>query len=205
MEICFNGTACPIKYLHIGVKNNNLVDEIVFCVDRITSEGVDLSEFTPYVKIQNEKDGYIDKDGKITVGYVSLIDTNKGVTVSFIKNYNPERYSGLGKLADQIEVEHCIKKGLKTFEITSEASLNSHALHYLRGKRFNTIADSEKKIQLLKKFKTFDINKIVKFIIKNTPANQMYKTDFLGQIPMYMPKSLIKKYIEIAKKSPILK
>lgn len=67
MEICFNGTACPIKYLHIGVKNNNLVDEIVFCVDRITSEGVDLSEFTPYVKIQNEKDGYIDKDGKITV------------------------------------------------------------------------------------------------------------------------------------------
>lgn len=38
-----------------------------FCIDRITSEGVDLSEFTPYVKIQNEKDGYIDKDGKITV------------------------------------------------------------------------------------------------------------------------------------------
>ena len=164
----------------------------------VEKEVYQLSDKTNFTK-------YFIKDGKITVGYVSLIDTNKGVTVSFIKNYNTERYSGLGKLADQIEVEHCIKKGLKTFEITSEASLNSHALHYLRGKRFNTIADSEKKIQLLKKFKTFDINKIVKFIIKNTPANQMYKTDFLGQIPMYMPKSLIKKYIEIAKKSPILK
>lgn len=51
MDIIFNGTSCPIKYLHIGVQGNNLVDKIVFCVPRKTSDGLDLSEFTPYIKI----------------------------------------------------------------------------------------------------------------------------------------------------------
>ena len=66
MDIIFNGTSCPIKYLHIGVQGNNLVDKIVFCVQRKTDDGLDLSEFTPYVKIQNAKENYIDKDGKLS-------------------------------------------------------------------------------------------------------------------------------------------
>lgn len=67
MDIIFNGTSCPIKYLHIGVQGNNLVDKLVFCVQRKTPDGLDLSEFTPYIKIQNAKENYIDKDGKIDV------------------------------------------------------------------------------------------------------------------------------------------
>lgn len=67
MDIIFNGTSCPIKYLHIGVQGNNLVDKIVFCVPRKTSDGLDLSEFTPYIKIQNVKENYIDKDGKLAI------------------------------------------------------------------------------------------------------------------------------------------
>lgn len=67
MDIFFNGTSCPTKYLHIGVQGNNLVDKLVFCIQRRTPEGLDLSEFTPYIKIQNAKENYIDKDGKITV------------------------------------------------------------------------------------------------------------------------------------------
>lgn len=67
MEILYHGTACPIKYFHIGIRGNNLADKLVFVVKRRTRDGLDLSEFTPYVKIESEKDNYYDKDGKIAV------------------------------------------------------------------------------------------------------------------------------------------
>ena len=148
---------------------------------------------------------YMVKDGKIPIGHVNLIDKKNGVKVSFIKNYNPQTYSGFGKIADQIEVEHCMKRGLNNFEITSEASLNSHAYHYLRGKRFGEITDISKKNELLEKFKTLDVNKIVKSIISHTPTGEEYNTKAIGSVPMFMPKELIKKYIELAKKHPLLK
>ena len=125
--------------------------------------------------------------------------------MSFIKNFNPQKYSGFGKIADQIEVEHCLNRGLKKFEITSEASLNSHAYHYKRGKRFAPIKDKKTQNKLLEMFKTYDVNKIVELIIKYTPAGKSYNTSFLNKIPMFMPQSLIKKYIEIIKKHPLLK
>mgnify|MGYP003571281089 CR=1 FL=1 len=132
---------------------------------------------------------YTVKDGKIPVGRVSLSDLPNGVFVEFMENLNPELYKNFGYLADQIEVEHCINRDLKDFEIISNASLNSHALHYLRGKRF--ILDS--------------INQIVRSIIELTPKNQQFQTKFLGSVKMYMPKDIIQKYIEIIKRTPILK
>lgn len=132
---------------------------------------------------------YTVKDGRIPVGSVRILDTQKGVNVNFIKNYYPELYSGFGKIADQIEVEHCLKRNLSEFEINSYASLNSHALHYLRGKRFVNP----------------EHNNMVENVIKRTPKGEQFNTRFLGQIEMFMPKELIKKYIEIIKKSPLLK
>ncbi len=67
MDVIFNGQSCPIKNFHIGVRGNNLVDVLVFVLKRRTVEGIDLSEFTPYVKLQNVKENYYDKDGKIEV------------------------------------------------------------------------------------------------------------------------------------------
>ena len=131
---------------------------------------------------------YTVKDGKIPVGYVNLHDTKNGVHVSFINNQFPDLYSGFGKLADQIEVEHCLNRGLSDFDILSKAALNSHALHYLRGKRFYD-KDAEAKI---------------KQVISETPKGQAYNTRFLGEIAMYMPKELIQKYVEIIKKSPLI-
>lgn len=148
---------------------------------------------------------YLVKTKKIPIGYVNLIDKKNGVQVSFIRNYNPQIYSGFGKIADQIEVEHCIKRGLTDFEITSEAALNSHAYHYLRGKRFGMITDIAKRNELLEKFKTLDVNKIVKRIIAMTPVGEEYNTKAIGAVPMFMPKELIKKYIELAKEHPLLK
>ncbi len=132
---------------------------------------------------------YTVKDNKIPIGYVNLKDTITGVNVEFIKNMNPDLYSGFGKIADQIEVEHCLKRGLKFFDITSYAALNSHALHYLRGKRFFSEEAEE----------------IIKKIIKTTPEGEIFNTSFLGRIRMYMPQELIEKYMQIIKQNPLIK
>lgn len=132
---------------------------------------------------------YTVKDNKIPVGRIDLQDTENGVKVMYIENKNPELYSGFGKIADQIEVEHCIKRGLRDFEITSDANFNSHALHYLRGKRFYSDI----------------VNKKVEEIIKSTPPGEKYNTKSIGLVGMFMPKELIKKYIELIKTNPLLK
>ena len=99
------------------------------------------------------------------MGRVDLRDTQNGVFVEFIENLHPDMYSGLGKTADQIEVEHCINRGLDRFEINSHAELNSHVAHYKRGKRFGKILSSTIEQEMLKRFQTIDANIIVKKII----------------------------------------
>ena len=131
---------------------------------------------------------YVVKDKKIPIGHVHLTDTSKGVKVNFIKNMYPELYSGFGKIADQIEVEHCMKRGLENFEIVSDAALNSHALHYLRGKRFFSK----------------DVEDKIKEVIAITPKGRKFDTKFLGSVAMYMPEELISKYKELIKKCPLL-
>ena len=131
---------------------------------------------------------YLVKDNKITVGKVDIKDTLDGIEVAFIENKQPKLYSGFGKIADQIEVEHCVKRGLKNFDILSEASLNSHALHFLRGKRFYS-KDAEENI---------------KKVIAETPKGKPFNTRFLGSIKMYMPQELIQKDIKIIKKNPLI-
>ncbi|MCM1004283.1 MAG: hypothetical protein NC408_08085 [Candidatus Gastranaerophilales bacterium] len=132
---------------------------------------------------------YMVKDGRIPVGKVNLVDTMTGVKVDFIENMNPQLYSGFGTIADQIEVEHCLNRGLYFFDIKSVAGLNSHALHYLRGKRF----EDEK------------VNDEVKRIIESTPVGQKFDTTKLGPQRMFMPWDMIEKYLEIIKKCPLLK
>lgn len=131
---------------------------------------------------------YTIKDDRITVGKVHVVDTMTGIKVEYIENLQPELYSKFGYLADQIEVEHCMKRDLPYFEIVSNAALNSHALHYLRGKRF---------------FSEFAENE-VKRVIAETPKGEKYNTKFLGFVRMYMPQDLIEKYIEKIKKCPLI-
>lgn len=132
---------------------------------------------------------YTVKDNKIPIGNVDLKDTDNGVYVLYIQNKNNELYSGFGKIADQLEVEHCKNRGLDTFEITSEASLNSHVQHYKRGKRF--FDDS--------------INRLVGEMIDTNPAGTKFDTRFLGNVKMFMPKELINKYLDIIKNFKLLK
>ena len=131
---------------------------------------------------------YLVKDGKIPVGKVNVVDTLTGIEVDYVENMQPQLYSGFGKIADQIEVEHCMKRGLSYFNIESYAGLNSHALHYLRGKRFFS-EEAETK---------------VREIIAKTPKGEKFNTKSLGKIRMYMPLDLIEKYQAIIKKAPLL-
>lgn len=144
-------------------------------------------------------------DGTVKVGQVDLVDTPKGVYVEFVENYEPNLYSGVDEVAQRIEVEHCLGKNLDTFEISAEASLNSHAIHYKHGMRFLPIKDSKKIAMLQTQYNTVDINKIVENIIASTKAGEQYVTRMLGSIPMYMPKELIEKYVHLSKVAPLLK
>ena len=111
-------------------------------------------------------------------------------------------YKGFGKIADQIEVEHCLNRGLKDFEILSEATPTSLVFHYKRGKRFDYIEDAWEKINLRKKYGTFNVNVIIERFLKRS---SLPETLDIGTVPMYMPKDLIKKYIDIIKKYPLIK
>lgn len=148
-------------------------------------------------------------DKRIPIGFVRLHDTAKGCYVLYVENEHPEKYKNFGYFADKLEVQHCMKKGLEDFEITSHAALNSHALHYIRGKRFKGTANKSQRNRFQELFKeanlkSFNINTMVKYIVDKTPKGEKFNTWFLKQVSMYMPKNLIKKYVSELKKNPIL-
>ena len=160
---------------------------------------------TPY---QNSKfHRYFLTDGRTPIGYVNLIDEANGVKISMIKNYDPKLYKDFEITADQIEIEHCLKRGIspENIEINSEAVLNSHAYHSKIGKVFRELPDGPFKSYLIETFGTADVNIIVKSILDKAQHIRDCHTEFLGNIPMFMPKNLIQKYIEIIAKNPILK
>ena len=143
------------------------------------------------------------------VGFVRLQDTDTGCYVQYIKNELPDEYGHFGYFADKLEVQHCMDRGMKDFEITSYAAMNSHAIHYKRGKRFvgNVNQNQMRRFQELyenSNIKSFNINTIVKYIVNKTPKGEKFNTWFLKQVSMYMPKNLIKKYVSELKKNPIL-
>lgn len=160
-------------------------------------------------KIWPKETEYEIYDGRINIGHVYIADTNYGCYVQRIENKKPYEYGRFGYLADKTEVQYCLEKGMDTFEIRSQGALNSHALHYLRGKQFEGIAttDQIRTFQYMfpwAKLDSFDYNTIVKFIIDNTPKGEKFNTEFLGQIPMFMPQKVIQKYIKELIKNPII-
>lgn len=138
------------------------------------------------------------------VGSVSVIDKKNGIWVDYIRNFKPRQYSGFGAVADQIEVEHCLNRGLDNFKILSEATPFSLPYHYNRGKRFGIIEDIFDKAFLLEKYGTQNINNIMENLLKKFKVNEIHEEMALVNIPMYMPKELIDKYLLIIQKYPLL-
>ena len=143
-----------------------IIESPYITIKRQTKNGIKRIEAKPDVFVLEKGcDNFFTKYGVYCgispVGYVSLVDNDKGVWVEYIKNYSPDRYSGFGKIADQIEVEHCLNRGLKKFDILSESTPSTLVYHYKRGKRFDYIDDAWGKIYLKRKFGTFNINLII--------------------------------------------
>ena len=160
----------------------------MFCT-RITGEPfkVNIQKKSEVLPVWGQFTRYTVKDGRIPVGRVDLRDTDNGVYVLFVEKTN-QNYKHFGHLADAIEVNHCMNRGLDTFEIKSDAALNSHVQHYKRGKRFE---DNK-------------VNEFIRRLIKTSQKSEKFNTTFLGRVKMFMPPKLIKKYVEILKKNPIL-
>lgn len=78
MIINFYDTASPIKYYAVGIQGNNLADKLEFVIKRKTVSGLDLAEYTPYIKLQNVKAAYYDKDT-----HVEKIVTNDEVRLIY--------------------------------------------------------------------------------------------------------------------------
>ena len=123
------------------------------------------------------------------IGYVDLQDTRNGAKVSYIKNQQPKSYKHFAKLADQIEVEHCLERGIKNPYIQSVAALGTHVNHFIRGKRFLNEG----------------INIYLESITKNLLKGEKVITGFFGHQKMYMPMNLLNELKEKIKVAPLLK
>ena len=123
------------------------------------------------------------------IGYVDLSDTKNGVHVSYIKKYESKKYKHFGQVADQIELEHCLKRGIDKPYIQSVAAIGSYIQHFKRGKRF---ANEGTNIY-------FDI------LTKNLLKGEKVETGVLGYQRMYMPMKLINELKEKIKINPLLK
>ena len=147
------------------------------------------------IYVENDYDDYLTRytvyDAKSSkeVGYVDLVDTRNGAKVSYIKNQQPKFYKHFAQVADQIEVEHCLERGIRNPYIYSVAAIGTHINHFRRGKRF--IDEG--------------INIYFETITKNLLKGEEVITEFLGYQKMYMPINLVNLLKEKIKKAPFLR
>lgn len=130
-----------------------------------------------------------EKNNPREIGYVDLIDTKNGAKVLYIKNQLPHLYKRFGQLADQIEVEHCLKRGIKKPYIQSIAAVGSPIKHFKRGKRFINEG----------------VNVYLEDIVKNLQKGERVSLGFLGVQKMYMPMNMINEIKEKIKLKSLLK
>lgn len=169
------------------------------------------------VNILRSEDGaeityhFMKKDLSKELGYVCFLDLKKeapslnreGLSVSFLQNWDDKKYSGIGELADRLEVEYCLKNNMKP-RITSDAEVGSHIAHFKRGKRFCALKkDSTAYSYFQEKFNCTDLNKIIKGLLKKSDGKKIDISDW-GWVDMYLSKKMIEKYTQMIKENPIL-
>ena len=134
---------------------------------------------------------YIVKDGTNTsqnIGYVDLKDSKNGVKVLYIENQQHKLYRQFGTIADQIELEHCINRGINIPYIQSEAASGTLLQHFKRGKRY--IDEG--------------INLYLSYLCETLQKGERVFTGFLGSQKMYMPVNMINVLKEKIKIAPLL-
>ncbi|MCR5266749.1 MAG: hypothetical protein K6E29_09205 [Cyanobacteria bacterium RUI128] len=130
-----------------------------------------------------------DESERHFIGYVDLRDTKNGARVLYITNQNQKLYKHFGHLADQIEVEHCMNRGIETPYIQSVAARDSYIQHYLRGKRFINEG----------------VNIYLGSLTENLKKGERVTADFLEYQKMYMPINMVNEIKDKIKRNPLLK
>lgn len=128
------------------------------------------------------------------------------ISIEYLQNNNEEKYSGIGRLADQIAIEYCLRENIEP-NIISLAEPNSHAAHYKRGRRFLPVDKYDKDIdyyEFVKEYGTDDPNKIIEERIAQTPKGKKVDTSDLFGIYMYMPQDVVQAYLKQIKEHPVL-
>lgn len=128
------------------------------------------------------------------------------ITIDCLQNNNEQKYAGIGKAADQIAIEYCLKEGL-TPNIVSLADTGSLIAHYKRGRRFFKVQEDDIFSDyegLMAEYGTNDPNKIIETQLASLPKGSWIDCTDLGQLHMYMPQEIIQKYLNKIKEHPIL-
>ena len=135
---------------------------------------------------------YIVKDkanSSQNIGYVDLKDSKNGAMVLYIENQQPKSYKQFGKIADQIELEHCLNRGIEKPYIQSEAASGTLLQHFKRGKRYTDES----------------INIYLSYLCETLQKGERAYTSFLRSQKMYMPINMINELKEKIKLNPLLK
>jgi len=153
-----------------------------------------------YITIREERGNFA--DSALSKDYPEYGIIGARINIDFVENVYPDEYSGVGEVADQIALEHCIKENMP-LQIVSTAEKGSVIAHYKRGRKFFPV-EGRDALRFIVEFGTNDPNKIIEERIKQNPDNKnIYCDDILGTY-MYMPKEVVAKYLERIKENTIL-
>lgn len=143
-------------------------------------------------------------DIMLTQNYPELGIVGDRISIDYLQNNNNIIFSGIGKVADQIAIEYCLKEGI-TPNIVSMADIGSLISHYKRGRRFFKIEKENPRYNyFIREYGTNDPNKIIKERLDKTPSGSWAECEDLKELYMYMPQEVIQKYLQRIKEHPIL-
>lgn len=156
---------------------------------------------------------FMKKDLSECVGYVTIGDwqklaaanggkAKKGITISFLQNHDNNKYAGIGKLADRLEIEYCLKNNIKPL-IRSESDPGAHIAHFLRGKRFYPPNKGHARNFFLRKYKSDNLNEIIPRLLAQSNGKKIDIHDWYI-VDMYLPQRVVEKHIKEIKRKPIL-
>ena len=179
-----------------------------YFIDKNTKQEVGFVTLMDFRHLKNDKSFYAAyKDSPYYEIFPELGIGKDRIAINALQNNQPDKYSGIGELADKVALEYCLKENI-TPNIVSIADKNSHAAHYKRGRRFFNIDKNDVNIdgyEFLKQFKTLNPNEIIEARIKGTAAGDKVYTEDLGQLFMYMPQTVVEKYLKLISENPIFK
>jgi len=185
----------------VGIKRMESITTY-YLFDKKTKKEIGWFQINDWKKTQKKPNIYESlKNERLEQDYPEQGILGDRISIEYLKNNYPDKYSGIGETCDQIAIEYCLKEKMLP-QIVSEADPKSIIAHYKRGRRFLPAILNKK--EYIQEFGTNDINKIIEKRIKANPSDKDVYCEDLGIPTMYMPQKIIEKYMKRIKEAPIL-